>query len=415
LPAEDLLIILMRAMEGVAAAHALGIVHRDLTPENILVCRGPTGKLDDPRVLDFGISKLEEDERGRLTKSGMMMGTPYYMSFEQINSQRDLDLRVDVYAMGVILYEALAGRVPYPAESVGSLAIQMMSGPPVSLGELRPDLPPQLVEVIMRAIARDREERHPSMQALIEALSPFVREELSLALTPARGSVRQPDGPSGSVRLRLSVGDAKTLRSTPADRGESKLRFDEDDESARPTTGAHDFPVGKLVGAAVGVLMVVLVLVLWRRSAAEVTAAPALGAPAAVHRGVPASPEPQAPLPAAAEGLKRVEAVMVDAAQPGEVSPEEVLKAAQPEPEPEEAEEPDPPRKGGKKKPLKKPLKRASQPLSLDQMVPKAPELPAEEREQPAAPAPPPVEPAPVPAAPEPAAAPPASDPAPAP
>ncbi|HEX6243246.1 MAG TPA: serine/threonine-protein kinase [Polyangiales bacterium] len=405
LPAEDVLVILMRAMEGVAAAHALGIVHRDLKPENILVCRGPTGKLDDPRVLDFGISKLEEDERSRLTKSGMMMGTPFYMSFEQINSQRDLDLRVDVYAMGVIMYEALAGRVPYPAESVGALAIQMMSGPPASLGELRPDLSPQLVEVVMRAIARERDQRYPNMQSLIEALAPFVREELSLSMTPARGSVRLPESAAGSVSLRLGVGDAKTLRSTPAGRGEGKLHVDEDDESARPTTGAHDFPMGKLVGAAVGVLVLVLALVLWRRSASDVAAAPALGAPAAAAP-TPATPsEPAGPLPASAEPLKRVEAVLADAGPPGTANPEDVLNAAQPEPE-EEQEDPGPVRKGGRRKPAKRVVVKRPPAMSLDQMVPKAPELPAEEREPaPAAPAaePPPAAPA---AVPEPAPAP---------
>jgi serine/threonine protein kinase len=407
LPAEDVLLVLSRAMEGVAAAHAQGIVHRDLKPENILVCRGPSGRLDDPRVLDFGISKLQEDDaRGPLTKSGMMMGTPYYMSFEQINSQRDLDQRVDVYAMGVILFEALSGRVPYLAESVGALAIRMMSGPPDSLAELRPDLSPALVEMVMRAIARERDERYPTMQALIDAVAPFVREELSL--TPARGSVRLGTGGAAvSTSLRQSVGGAKTLRSTPTGRGESKLRVDEDDESARPTTGAHEFPLGKVLFAAVGVLVVALALVLWRQSAAHVTDAPSVGA--AAPPPPPASPAlgPDGPLPASAEPLKRGEGVFVDASAGDAPSAAEVLEAAQPEPEP--VEDAPGPAKGGKKKPLKR-GKHAAEPLSLDQMVPKAPALPPEERESEApAPAPAPREepaapPAPAPEAPAPAA-----------
>ena len=110
-------------------------------------------------MLDFGISKLEDDVSKPLTKSGVMLGTPYYMAFEQINSQRDLDQRVDVYAMGVILYEAMAGQLPYVAESVGALAIRMMSGPPVPLSQLRPELPDGLAEVVMRSVARDRDQR----------------------------------------------------------------------------------------------------------------------------------------------------------------------------------------------------------------------------------------------------------------
>ena len=176
LPLDDMLAILLHAMEGVAAAHAHGIVHRDLKPENIMVCVGQSGRLDDPRVLDFGISKLEEDASLPLTRSGVMMGTPYYMSFEQINSQRDLDQRVDVYAMGVILYEAMSGQVPYVAESVGALAIRMMSGPPRPLSELRPDLPTGLVDVVMRSIAQ-RARRALSDHAGADRRSTAVRPE----------------------------------------------------------------------------------------------------------------------------------------------------------------------------------------------------------------------------------------------
>jgi hypothetical protein len=219
---------------------------------------------------------------------------------------------------------------------------------------------------------------------------------------------------AGTASLRLSFGDAQTLhgqgaRSTPARDG---LHVDEDDESARPPTGAHSSPVGRLMLAAIALLIAVTTgIVLWRRSAASVDASET-GAPASAAPSVPATPE--GPLPASAEPLKRVEAVMADAAIPAEQRAEEVLKAAQPEPE-EEVEEEEAPtrgRKGVKKRVVKK-TKRGEQ-RSLDQMVPKAPELPAEERE--GAPAPaveaPREEPAaaPAPAAPEP---PPAEPPAP--
>jgi serine/threonine-protein kinase len=174
---EDTLAVLLRAMEGVAAAHEQGIVHRDLKPDNIFVCVGPSGRLDDPRVLYFGISKLDDDQEARaLTKSGVLMGTPHYMSFEQLNSQRDIDARADVYAMGCILYEALAGVLPYSAESAPALAIRMMSGPPKHLSALRPDLPSALVDAVMRAIEREREQRQPTMAALIAELRAATAE-----------------------------------------------------------------------------------------------------------------------------------------------------------------------------------------------------------------------------------------------
>jgi serine/threonine-protein kinase len=207
---EETLQIMLRAMEGVAAAHAVGIVHRDLKPDNILVCVGQSGRLDDPRVLDFGISKLEDDVSKPLTKSGVMLGTPYYMAFEQINSQRDLDQRVDVYAMGVILYEAMAGRVPYVAESVGALAIRMMSGPPVPLAQLRPELPQGLADVVMRSVARDRDQRFPTMNALIEALKPYVPESASLLFPRGQGT------PLGTVRASQPTGIDATMPAMPS-------------------------------------------------------------------------------------------------------------------------------------------------------------------------------------------------------
>src|SRR4051812_14490371 len=185
---QEVLQILVRAMEGVAAAHKEGIVHRDLKPDNIFVCVGQSGRLDDRRVLDFGISKLEDDASKPLTRSGVMLGTPYYMAFEQINSQRDLDQRVDVYAMGVILYEAMAGQLPYIAESVGALAIRKMSGPPVPLSQLRPELPEGLADVVMRSVARDREQRFQTMGGLIEAIKPYASTGASLFPSKGQGT-----------------------------------------------------------------------------------------------------------------------------------------------------------------------------------------------------------------------------------
>ena len=240
---EETLQILLRAMEGVAAAHAVGIVHRDLKPDNILVCVGQSGRLDDPRVLDFGISKLEDDVSKPLTKSGVMLGTPYYMAFEQINSQRDLDQRVDVYAMGVILYEAMAGQLPYVAESVGALAIRMMSGPPTPLAQLRPELPSGLADVVMRSVARNRDERYSGMRELSEALQPYCSDS-SMRLvpqglgTPLGASMRNARGidptlpamarpasvaqnESSSARLKLDGADHHSGR-TPNNASSSK-------------------------------------------------------------------------------------------------------------------------------------------------------------------------------------------------
>jgi serine/threonine-protein kinase len=410
LPVEDVLVILVRAMEGVAAAHAEGIVHRDLKPENILVCTGTSGRLDDPRVLDFGISKLEEDARRPLTRSGVMMGTPFYMSFEQISSKRDLDQRVDVYAMGVILYEALCGRVPYSAESVGALAVQMMSGPPTPLAELRPDLSPDLVAVVMRAIALDRDDRFPTMRALIEAMAPFVENDLSK--TPARGSVQLRASAPAYSSLRLTTGDAPTLTETPA-RSDGRLRVDEVDESSRPQTAAHELPLGKIVMGALAAIVIVLVGVgLARRSApTEDESAATAATDAPVSRTEPAATEtersPGEPVPSSAEPLKGVPALDVDAALADPAAAVGAALDAAGVLDSEDVEHGAHDRRARSVREQNKARRRGAA-LTLDQMVPKAPALPAEERDAPAAAPAAVVEPAPVPApaAPEPSPAP---------
>jgi serine/threonine protein kinase len=212
---EETLGILVRAMEGVAAAHAQGTVHRDLKPDNIFVCVGTSGRLDDPRVLDFGISKVDDDAGRALTRSGVAMGTPYYMSLEQMSGQRDLDVRVDVYAMGVILYEAISGQPPHMADSVSALAIRMLTTPAVHLGQIRPDLPSGLADVVMTALARDREHRYPTMQALIDAIRPFVPQGAGLLVPEGKGRpLRTPRSSASPVRTVLPAG-APTTPSGP--------------------------------------------------------------------------------------------------------------------------------------------------------------------------------------------------------
>jgi serine/threonine-protein kinase len=169
-----ILALLLRAMEGVAAAHDHGIVHRDLKPENIFICFAPDGSFDEPRVMDFGISQLPEQLHGGDTHSGFVVGTPHFMCLEQLEGLRDLDARVDVYALGVSLYRAFAGRVPFEARSLEELSQRIAYDIPAPLGTLRPDLPQLLSQTIMRAMARHRDDRHPSVRVLSRDLESFV-------------------------------------------------------------------------------------------------------------------------------------------------------------------------------------------------------------------------------------------------
>jgi serine/threonine-protein kinase len=172
---RELLRILLGAMDGVRAAHAQGVIHRDLKPDNIFVCKGPSGRYDDPKVLDFGIARLPHSDLTDLTNVGLTLGSPFYMSFEQLQGARDLDGRADLYALGVIVYQTLTGRRPFDGQTLAELTSKIASGkPPPTVSELRPDLPKGLSAVVMRAIARDRIMRQPDVGTLISELAPFV-------------------------------------------------------------------------------------------------------------------------------------------------------------------------------------------------------------------------------------------------
>jgi serine/threonine protein kinase len=164
---EETLEIGIQAAEGLQAAHAAGIVHRDVKPENLFLCSG-----DPPHIklLDFGISKFDLGTDHRLTAEGAPLGTPYYMSPEQVAGKADVDGRSDVYSLGVVLYECVTGRVPFDAESLPALSLKIFEGscaPPSSLldGPLG-----GLDEVIERAMATAPSQRYQSMAELRAAL-----------------------------------------------------------------------------------------------------------------------------------------------------------------------------------------------------------------------------------------------------
>jgi serine/threonine-protein kinase len=207
----DFIRILVAAMRGVAAAHREGVIHRDIKPENIFLAReGDSGQLV-PKVLDFGISKVSGTQDISLTATGAALGTALYMSSEQLHGARDLDARADVYAFGVILYQAVTGRAPFDAETLPVLLLRIMTETVTPVLELRPDAPPKLARLIERAMARQRDQRPSDLDAFIAELVPFAessryRHQLTrpfqLTPPPAAAPVSAGDAGSGHAAAR---------------------------------------------------------------------------------------------------------------------------------------------------------------------------------------------------------------------
>jgi serine/threonine protein kinase len=162
--------------EALSSVHGKGIVHRDLKPENVILDAD-----DAVKVLDFGISKLTSPIEGvgepTATKTGTTLGTPHYMAPEQAQAKKDVDSRVDVYALGVILFRALTGQHPFDDDSIPLLVLKIITYPPPPVRTWRGDVPRELEETIERMLAKDRDARFGSMRDVAQALAPFTSHD----------------------------------------------------------------------------------------------------------------------------------------------------------------------------------------------------------------------------------------------
>jgi serine/threonine-protein kinase len=171
--AERTAFVAVQVLSALSAAHAAGIVHRDLKPDNVFLTAG-SGVFDFVKLLDFGVAKmLGAAGDGRLTQTGTVMGTPAYMSPEQARGAA-ADARSDLYAVGCLMYEALAGRPPFTGENYNALVYAVQEGAAVPLLEHCPTLDPALAAVVERAMSRDIEARFPSAEAMAAAIAPWV-------------------------------------------------------------------------------------------------------------------------------------------------------------------------------------------------------------------------------------------------
>ena len=194
--------VVLPIARALTMAHAAGVVHRDVKPENVFLAKGLDGRVV-PKLVDFGISRVVADEASgpRLTAHAPM-GTPAYMSPEQVRSARDVDGRGDVWSVGVLLYELLTGRFPYEATDPNQMVVAIVSSDPLPIEQLAPALPGAVIDVVRGCLVRNRDGRFTAGQ-LVAALE-LARDAVAADGAP---SIAPPDDP-GSVPFMLTQAKA---------------------------------------------------------------------------------------------------------------------------------------------------------------------------------------------------------------
>jgi serine/threonine protein kinase len=296
LPVEEAVGYVVQACEAVAEAHVLGIVHRDLKPANLFATRRMDGTTLI-KVLDFGISKAASvtgEFGASLTMSGMVMGSPGYMSPEQVRSAKGVDARSDIWSLGVILYELLSGRCPFVGETLGDTLAKIVSEAPPSVASRRPDLPQGLVAVVHGCLERSLGARIQTVGDLAAKLLPFAPRDSAISVDRIRRMTHISTG-----------GRSHPTPSTTAEaRPETQPATDQPWEKSGMSAAASSRRWFGLAAAAVVVVACAVSLVAWLTL--RVPPAPAaVSATVAPSPPVPAA-APVAPAPPAATVLQQL-------------------------------------------------------------------------------------------------------------
>ncbi|HEX8793612.1 MAG TPA: serine/threonine-protein kinase [Polyangiaceae bacterium] len=193
LPIEEAIDYVVQACVAMAEAHALGIVHRDLKPSNLFLARQGKGRI--VKVLDFGISKGTGGQELELTTTGVLVGSPKYMSPEQVNGGRNLDARADIWSLGVIAYHALCAGFPFEGENLTQTALAIVTQPPRSLRERRPEVSEELEQAIFKALEKSASDRWATVGDLARALLPFASGRMQANIQGVHLSSAPPPAP----------------------------------------------------------------------------------------------------------------------------------------------------------------------------------------------------------------------------
>ena len=308
LPLETLAPIMLQVVSAVGTAHAAGVVHRDLKPDNIFLVSEPGGV--SVRVLDFGIAKVmpagsELPTSRGLTNTGAILGTPFYMAPEQIFGERGIDQRADVWAIGIILYECLAGRRPTEAENIGQILRIITNDAIVPLEKVAPSVPDDVADMVGRMLERDRNARPGLLVEAFEILRRYAPAVTAKPFQqPAATSIVEAAVVTGDSSARAVVpsdGDASptaaTLASTTASTTADRI------PGLRRKRRRLPFGIALLVGVVAGGATLALL----------VRSSPSRPAPTAAASPVPPPPSPAQPSAAADPPVASVEPSAVPA------------------------------------------------------------------------------------------------------
>jgi eukaryotic-like serine/threonine-protein kinase len=232
MPIDQAVEYVLQACEAVAEAHVLGIVHRDLKPSNLFVTRRADAT-PVVKVLDFGISKVKpragsKSDDAAVTQTSSVIGSPLYMSPEQMESTRDVDARSDIWSLGTILYELISGACPFDAPTMPQLVAKILRGTPAPLRSHRPDAPPEFEAVIMRCLEKDPDDRYATIADLALALAQFAPRRALLSVqrvvrviqVAGFGTGHEAAPPSSSAFVESPDGE-RTPAVSPAALGET--------------------------------------------------------------------------------------------------------------------------------------------------------------------------------------------------
>jgi serine/threonine protein kinase len=261
--------VLRRILGGIAAAHDAGVIHRDLKPDNIRIAHPRERAVDERvKIVDFGISRLSEVEHGRVTRTGGLLGTPWYMALEQATGD-EVDARTDLYGVGVIAYEMISGARPYADVPDRRVMATLLKGPPTSLREMAPSAPGPLVAWIERLMSRAKEDRFASARTALDALDATAA---SLGLGEVSGEdpigeamlLPEPNVSVSAFEATLPVsGDAVV----PAPRQAERVAPATPRSDAEPVTESQTAkPMSALHAMTVGLLLTIVPVAIFGRS-----------------------------------------------------------------------------------------------------------------------------------------------------